>query len=149
MIDERSEKNIATLLPKVQPVMRNFLIECKKYFQEKGIEVKVISGNRTWAEQDALYSKGRTTPGPKVTNAKGGQSNHNFGLALDLGLFANGKYLGESPFYSHIGKIVEKFPSLEWGGNWKSILDEPHVQYRVPYTLTQLRERVASGKTIV
>lgn len=148
MIDERSAKNIATLHPKVQPVMRDFLIEAKKYFQEKGVEVKVISGNRTWAEQDALYSKGRTTPGPKVTNARGGQSNHNFGLAIDLGLFANGKYLGDSPFYKHIGPIVAKFPQLEWGGGWKFV-DEPHVQYRVPYTMAQLRERVTSGKAIV
>jgi peptidoglycan L-alanyl-D-glutamate endopeptidase CwlK len=148
MIDDRSAKTISTLHPKVQPVMRDFLIEAKKYFQEKGVEVKAISGNRTWAEQDALYAKGRTAPGPKVTNAKGGQSNHNFGLAIDLGLFANGKYLQDSPFYAHIGRIVEKFPALEWGGGWKFV-DEPHVQYRVPYTMAQLRERVTSGKAIV
>jgi peptidoglycan L-alanyl-D-glutamate endopeptidase CwlK len=148
MIDERSEKNIATLLPKVQPVMREFLIECKKYFQEKGVEVKAISGTRSWAEQDAIYAKGRTAPGPIVTRARGGQSNHNFGLSLDLGLFANGKYLEDSPFYRHIGKIVAKFPALEWGGAWKFV-DEPHVQYRVPYTLAQMRDRVKSGKPIV
>ncbi len=29
---------------------------------------------RTFAEQDALYAQGRSKPGAKVTNAKGGQS---------------------------------------------------------------------------
>lgn len=149
MIDPRSAKNLATLTLKVQPVFANFLIEAKKHFQEKGVDVRIISGNRTWAEQDALYAKGRTTAGPKVTNAKGGQSNHNFGIAIDLGLFKDGKYLEESPLYKDIGKIVAKFPELEWGGSWKSIVDEPHVQYRTGLTLAQMRERMAEGKAIV
>ncbi len=149
MIDERSEKNIATLNPKVQPVMRKFMLAAKEHFAALGVDVKAISGNRTWAEQDALYAKGRSTPGPKVTNARGGQSNHNFGLALDLGLFKDGKYLDESPLYKEIGKVVAKFPEIEWGGSWKSITDEPHIQFKTPYTLAQLRERVTAGKSIV
>jgi len=46
--------------------------------------LKLISGLRTYEEQDALYAQGRTAPGPKVTNAPGGHSNHNFGLAFDM-----------------------------------------------------------------
>lgn len=148
MIDERSEKNISTLNPKVQPVMREFVLACKEHFAAKGIDVRAISGNRTWAEQDALYAKGRTAPGPRVTNARGGQSNHNYGLAIDLGLFKGTKYLDESPLYKEIGMVVAKFPQLEWGGSWKFV-DEPHVQFKVPYTLAQLSERVKAGKPIV
>jgi len=148
MIDPRSQKNIDTLLPKVRPVMEAFVIEAKKYFQEKGVDCVVICGTRTYAEQDALYAKGRTAPGPIRTKARAGESNHNFGLALDLGLFAGGKYLEDSPFYARIGEIVAKFPELEWGGSWKFV-DEPHVEYRTGLTLAQMRNRVAAGRAIV
>ena len=51
---------------------------------------------RTFAEQDALYAQGRTKGGLKVTNAKGGQSYHNYGLAIDIVLLIdkdkNGTY---------------------------------------------------------
>jgi peptidoglycan L-alanyl-D-glutamate endopeptidase CwlK len=147
--DPRSAKVIATLLLKVQPTFANLLIELKKHFQEKGIECKYISGHRTYAEQDALFSKGRTTPGPIVTKAKGGESNHNFGIAVDVGLFTpDGKYLEDTPFYRDIGPIVAKFPTLEWGGSWKFV-DEPHIQWKTGLTMAQLRDRVASGKSIV
>lgn len=149
MIDPRSAKVIATLLLKVQPTFANLLIELKKHYQEKGIECKYISGTRTYAEQDALYAKGRTAPGPIVTKARGGFSNHNFGVAVDAALFLpDGRYLEDSPFYREIGKVVAKFPTLEWGGDWKFV-DEPHIQWRTGLTMAQMRERVAAGKSIV
>jgi peptidoglycan L-alanyl-D-glutamate endopeptidase CwlK len=149
MIDSRSAKVISTLLLKVQPTFANLLIELKKHYQEKGLEVKYISGTRTYAEQDALYAKGRTAPGPIVTKARGGESNHNFGIAVDVGLFLpDGKYLGDTPFYRDIGKIVKGFPTLEWGGDWKFV-DEPHIQWRTGLTMAQMRERVAAKQSIV
>jgi peptidoglycan L-alanyl-D-glutamate endopeptidase CwlK len=148
MIDARSQKNLDTLLPKVKPVMEAFVIEAKKHFQEKGVDCIVICGTRTYAEQDRLYAQGRTAPGNIVTKARGGESRHNFGLAIDIGLFVNKKYLEDSPFYDHIGPIVAKFPQLEWGGNWKFV-DEPHVEYRTGLSLAQMRERVKAGKSIV
>src|SRR5215471_18388685 len=51
--------------------------------EQEGIEILVVQGLRTWAEQDALYAQGRTASGQIVTNARGGQSYHNFGLAVD------------------------------------------------------------------
>ena len=148
MIDARSQKNLDTLLPKVRPVMEAFVLEAKKHFQEKGVDCIVIAGTRTWAEQDAIYAQGRTKPGKIVSRARGGESRHNFGLAIDLGLFVNKKYLEDSPFYDHIGPIVAKFPQLEWGGNWKFV-DEPHVEFKTGLTLAAMRERVKTGKSIV
>lgn len=148
MIDERSQRNIDTLNPKVRPVFTQLLFHLQKHFEQKGITPRYISGNRTWAEQDALFAKGRTAPGPIVTKARGGFSNHNFGLAVDVGLFKGKEYIGTSPLYREIGPIVAKFPQLEWGGNWKFV-DEPHIQYRTGLTIAQMRERVASGKSIV
>ena len=54
---------------------------------QNGIIIKVISGLRTYDEQNGLHAKGRTTPGKIVTNARGGYSNHNFGIAFDIGVF--------------------------------------------------------------
>jgi peptidoglycan L-alanyl-D-glutamate endopeptidase CwlK len=149
MIDPRSAKVISTLLLKVQPTFANLLIELKKHFQQKGLECKYISGTRTYEEQAAIYAKGRTAPGPKVSNARPGFSNHNFGIAVDVGLFLpDGRYLGDTPFYRDIGGIVATFPTLEWGGNWRFV-DEPHIQWRTGLAMAQMRERVAAGKSIV
>jgi peptidoglycan L-alanyl-D-glutamate endopeptidase CwlK len=124
-VDERSEKVIATLHPQLHAPARKFVLAAA----EQGVTIKLISGLRTYAEQDVLYAKGRTAPGPKVTNARAGYSNHNFGLAFDIGVFSGGKYLPESPLYktvAHIGKWL----GFEWGGDWTSIKDEPHYQLR-------------------
>jgi peptidoglycan L-alanyl-D-glutamate endopeptidase CwlK len=146
MIDQRSEKNIRTLVPEVRPLATK-LIEIAT---EAGISVKVISGHRSYAEQDALYAQGRTKPGAVVTKAKGGYSNHNFGLAFDIGIFSkDGKsYFGEHADYKRCGVIGESL-GLEWGGRWKSFPDEPHFQYNpLGLSIAQMRERTAKGQSL-
>jgi peptidoglycan L-alanyl-D-glutamate endopeptidase CwlK len=125
--DVRSESNIITLLPKAQIEARKFLQLCKL----TGKDVRIISGTRTYAEQNVLYSQGRTTPGKKITNAKGGQSNHNFGIAWDIGIFNNGSYiLDDHDYISLAGVVLLQTTALEWGGNWHSIKDNPHYQLK-------------------
>ena len=124
-VDERSEKVIATLHPRLRDPARKFVLAAA----EQGVTIKLISGLRTYAEQDALYAKGRTAPGPVVTKARAGYSNHNFGLAFDIGVFSGGKYIPESPAYKTIARIG-KWLGFEWGGDWTSIKDEPHYQLR-------------------
>jgi peptidoglycan L-alanyl-D-glutamate endopeptidase CwlK len=132
-VDDRSEKFIATLLPEVQPYARALVTKAAA----NGITIIVICGTRTYAEQDALYEQGRTKPGKIVTNARAGHSNHNFGVAFDIGVL--GIDLG-----------------LEWGGNWKTIQDEPHFQLRPKWAanlseqdmLAELRSRKDSGKGV-
>ena len=135
LADERSERNIATLLPQAQPIARA-LIESAAAI---GIAIKVISGTRTYEEQNALYEQGRSKPGRIVTNARGGYSNHNFGIAFDIGVFEGGRYLDESPAYKAVGALGMKL-GLEWGGNWKTIQDEPHFQLR-PAWAREMSER--------
>ena len=135
LADERSERNIATLLPQVQPLARA-LIESAAAI---GIAIKIISGTRTYEEQNALYEQGRSKAGRIVTNARGGYSNHNFGIAFDIGVFEGGRYLDESPAYKAVGAIGMKL-GLEWGGNWKTIQDEPHFQLR-PAWAREMSER--------
>lgn len=150
-VDARSEAVIATLLPEVQPIARALVQKAAAI----DIQIKVISGSRTYAEQDALYAKGRTEPGDKVTNAKGGYSNHNFGMAFDIGVFSGNKYLPDSPKYKAVGTLGLEL-GLEWGGNWTSIVDQPHFQLRPVWAadlsekelLAALRDRVATGTPV-
>lgn len=147
-VDARSEKVIATLLAPVQPIARSLVHAAR----EAGITIKVISGLRTYAEPDTLYAQGRTKPGNKVTNAKGGHSNHNFGIAFDVGVFEGSAYLGDSPKYKVVGVLGMQL-GLEWGGNWKDLVDQPHFQLRPGWAkslsqrdmLAGLRKRVADG----
>lgn len=134
-VDSRSEKVIATLLLEVQPIARALVQKAS----EVGITIKIISGLRTYEEQNALYAQGRTAPGNIVTNARGGQSNHNFGIAFDIGVFEGNKYLQESPKYKAVGALGTDL-GLEWGGNWKTIIDQPHFQLR-PMWATDLTEK--------
>ena len=108
---------------------------------------------RTFEEQDALFAIGRTKPGKRVTNARGGQSFHNYGLAVDIVLLVdkdkNGTYetaSWDTKSDSDGDKIsdwmecvsVFKMWGWEWGGEWKSFKDAPHFQKVFGYTTPQL-----------
>jgi len=140
-IDSRSAGNIATLRKDAQAKAREWLLKCL----EAGINVKIITGTRTYQEQDTLYAQGRTTAGIKVTNAPAGYSWHNFGVGWDFVVFdANGQPQWESPLMERCGKIAESL-GLEWGGHWTGFQDTPHIQLKTGHTLAEARQRVANG----
>lgn len=150
-VDARSEKVIATLLPEVRPYARALVQQASL----GGIRIRIISGLRTYEEQDALYAQGRTTRGKIVTKARGGHSNHNFGVAFDVGVFDGAQYLPDSPKYKAVGVLGVEL-GLEWGGNWKTIVDQPHFQLRPAWAadlaerdmLARFRSRVAAGEPL-
>ena len=141
-LDPRSAANIATLLPAAQRAARALLAAANDGRLGPGIFVKVIAGTRTYAEQDALYAQGRTTPGPIVTDAPAGFSNHNFGIAFDVGIFNGGVYLDDSPLYAQVGALGRS-QGLEWGGDWASFPDQPHFQLAWSGSLAEARKLVA------
>lgn len=141
----RSEKNILTLHPRAQEAARKFL----KRLHDAGINARILSGTRTYAEQNYLYSLGRTRPGNKVTNAKGGQSNHNFGIAWDIGIFNDqGAYFPESPLYDKAAE-VGLVPELEWGGHWRRFVDKPHYQLKTGLSVSQICDRFERGESFI
>ena len=150
-LDERSARNVATLQPDVRP----FATALVERAAMQGIVIKVISGTRSYVEQDTLFAQGRTAPGNIVTNARGGQSNHNFGIAFDVGVFDGRRYLDHSPLYKAVGAIGLAL-GLEWGGNWTSFVDEPHFQLRPIWAkniperdmLAELERRHARHETV-
>jgi peptidoglycan LD-endopeptidase CwlK len=142
---QRSERNIATLHIKAQEAARKFL----KLVTSAGIDARIISGVRSYAEQDKLFAKGRTEPGSIVTNARGGQSNHNFGIAWDIGIFDGaGGYLPNSSLYDKAAQ-VGKLSELEWGGDWQSFKDKPHYQLVTNLPIKDVREHFEKGLSFV
>lgn len=118
--DPRSEKNLATVQPQLQKLGRELL----RRLAAEGLTFKVTSGNRTKEEQRALYAKGRTAPGSKVTWTL--NSRHIGGRAIDLTLFSGKNPVWESKHYKRAGEIGEEL-GLIWGGRWKTP-DQPHFE---------------------
>lgn len=141
--DPRTEMAIATLLPKAQAKAREFM-------RVAGPDCKILSGTRTYAEQNALFRQR-----PVVTRARGGQSNHNFSIAWDVGIFHNGHYLtgathAEEAAYDALARNIKAHVTgLEWGGDWRSIVDKPHYQLVTGKTLAQVRAAFESGKPFI
>lgn len=146
----RTERSIQTLHLRAQEAAR----ACLTAIRATGINARIISGTRTYAEQNVLFRKGRFgNPGPRVTKARGGESNHNFGIAWDIGIFTqNGAYLEESPLYDQAGPaaLAAGVIGLEWGGNWIDFVDLPHYQLATPgLSLSQVRQRFETGQPYI
>lgn len=133
-----TDKNIATLHPAIRQDVEDAINE----LAASGVKVRVTFGFRTNAEQDKLYAQGRTTPGNIVTNAKGGESIHNYGLAVDV--------VEIQPMYGYSpdgypaerwNTIAKAFKSrgFEWGNDWPKFKDKPHFEKCFGKTLKYLQ----------
>ncbi len=124
-MNDASQKRLA----KVHPELASRIQALIEGLAQQGLQIEVVQGLRTFAEQDALFAQGRTKPGPIVTRARGGQSNHNYGLAVDLVPFNNGQPNWNAPLsvWTTIGMAAHNL-GLQWGGDWKKFVDKPHVQ---------------------
>lgn len=139
--------------PKTDAADAAFLEQSNRIGTEYGFfDARIISGTRTYAEQNTLYRKGRYgSTENKVTNARSGQSNHNFGTAWDIGLFENGKYITDDKKYKQLAPLVTApLPELEWGGHWHSFPDYPHYQHRTSVTsVSSVRHLFEAGEMYV
>ena len=149
--EERSERVLAGLHLSAQAAARRLLLLARS----AGFTARLLSGTRSYAEQDRLHAQGRYgNPGPRVTNARGGQSNHNFCIAWDIGLFdADGTYLNgdtsdEIAAYRRLGQLVRPL-GLEWGGDWKGIPDVPHYQLPTGRSVAETRRLFEAGQAYV
>ena len=115
---------------------------------DEGLGIFIVSGLRTFPEQALLYVQGRTKPGKIVTNARPGESYHNFGLAFDFAVM-KGSSLVWNPDHADWKRFVRlgKEAGFAWGGDWTSFKDYPHLQLAGAPSLTTLRGQFPNGWT--
>ncbi|MBN9285412.1 MULTISPECIES: M15 family metallopeptidase [Flavobacterium] len=137
-MDKATQQRIEKLHPFVREEMTKIIQECDKQLTGRA-KIRITQGLRTVKEQNDLYAIGRTVPGKKVTNAKGGQSIHNYGFAVDICLIIDGKTASwdtvkdwDNDTISDWYECVRIFAKhgWEWGGNWKKFKDLPHFDKR-------------------
>ncbi len=165
MIDKISETRILKLHPKIRE-------EVLKIYREQiypaltgGVYCRITHTLRTFEEQNELYKLGRTKLFDAddnrigiVTNAKGGQSFHNYSLAVDFCIMSSRTAIWDvSVDLDKDGKrdwfeVIDIFKRNGWesGADWKGKLrDFPHVQKTFGYTTKQLLEKWNSGDTFI
>ena len=148
-------KDVTQLHPRLQVKFKLLQKKCA----QKGIKIKATECLRTAKEQDALYAKGRTAPGHKVTNVcgKDAKSMHQWGVAFDVAIDMDTDNDGDVDIrdlynvklLNVVGQIGQSI-GLEWGGSWKSIVDKPHFQ--LPdwgSTPTKLKARYGTPKKFI
>lgn len=125
----------------VHPRLKALAVELIKRAYHEGINIRITAGLRTNAEQQRLYNQGRTTPGNIVTNARPGQSIHNFGLAIDYVLVneddTNVSWVVNKQ-WRRVGAIGKQL-GFQWGGDWTSFRDYPHLDLQRGMSLANLR----------
>ncbi|QMV45029.1 M15 family metallopeptidase [Cohnella cholangitidis] len=140
----REVQAVTGLHPIVAEHKDKLIAESKKI----GIRVVITDDFRSTEEQDALYRKGRSDGGAIVTQVKGGQSFHNYGLAIDFALgVAGGKVIwdleydgngnGKSDWMEVVA--IAKRLGFSWGGDWASFPDYPHLQMDFGYSIGELQ----------
>ena len=137
MINSRS---LDDLHPKVKDLAEKFISVCK----EHGFEILIYSTYRDIEAQNKIYVQGRTIAGKIVTNAKGGQSFHNYRVAFDWVPTIAGKPLwSDATAYLKCAELGEAL-GLEWAGRWKSFKETAHLQYTGGLSLADFQ----AGKSI-
>ncbi|MEK3792049.1 M15 family metallopeptidase [Paenibacillus sp. FSL R7-0204] len=132
----------------LHPVLEAGTVALIERCYARGVPIIVTQGLRTIAEQDALYAQGRTRPGRIVTNARGGHSYHNYGLAIDFALLLpNGSSVswdmtrdGDQDGVADWQEVIQEAKALgfESGGDWTSFKDYPHLQMTFGLRLADL-----------
>lgn len=133
MKDKYTVDRIKLLHPKAIPVFTSFI---EKAENDLDIIIRITDGFRSFDEQTKLYARGRTEKGPVLTNAKAGQSYHNYGLAIDLVIMENNQ-----PNYGYDNsKIYEigKEYTITWGGNFPHLADRPHFELSFGHSTKEL-----------
>ncbi len=119
---------ITDLDPVVQPICQAHIDECAKH------EIDIIL-TATWRDieaQDALYAIGRNAGDTRryVTNAKGGQSWHQYRCAWDIVPVVGGKAVWNDPALWDKVIALGVAVGAEAGANWTSFKDQPHFQHK-------------------
>lgn len=164
-MDQITLSRIQTLHPKI----RKKVLDCYSYINSKllgkGVRLRLAYTTRTIEEQNKLYSQGRTKLYDKngnrlgkVTQAKGGESIHNYHLAFDIVILLDKDFDDrfESATYEMLDfdkdgtsdwmEVVKylKSQGFVWGGDWK-FKDKPHFEMTFGHTWRTLKNKIGKG----
>jgi peptidoglycan L-alanyl-D-glutamate endopeptidase CwlK len=140
-IDLALKKNVKIdlgLRPLVQRQADYLLAVCEAL----GEPLRITEGLRSIERQNALYDQGRTIPGNIVTNARGGESFHNYGVAFDV-VFTKTGYVGNWELVGKVGKAL----GFEWGGDFPNLKDNPHFEMKLGKTIQDFKENKVDYKS--
>ncbi|WP_372512777.1 M15 family metallopeptidase [Bacillus salipaludis] len=144
----QTKKQPVSLPTGLNPMVKAATNQLIQQTAKKGITVVITDGFRSAEDQDQLYKKGRTAGGTIVTYAKGGESFHNYGLAVDFALKTpsanviwDRNYDGNQnglPDWDEVVAIAKGL-GFQWGGDWPQFKDYPHLQMDFGLTLADLQ----------
>ena len=137
-----ASRSLSDLTPKARELCMKWIDACRK----EGVDVLVYCTYRDGKEQDELYMIGRTKPGNIVTNARAGDSWHNWRRAWDaVPLVAGKPQWNGASLYAKMGRVAEEL-GIEWAGRWTGKLKETaHFQVTEGVTLAQLKSGQATA----
>ncbi|MFD2627260.1 M15 family metallopeptidase [Oceanobacillus kapialis] len=138
----------ASIPSELHPLVEEQIDKVIEEAEKINIEVVITDTLRTFEEQEALYEQGRTTEGNIVTHAEGGESYHNYGLAIDYALSDqdgdiiwdiayDGNNNGERDWFE-VANIAKDL-GFEWGGDWENFKDYPHLQMTFGLSIRELQ----------
>lgn len=146
-MDRERAKREVPMPSELHPVVEENKQKLIQRAKEKGIPIVITDGFRSIEEQNKLYEKGRTTEGDIVTTVKGGDSYHNYGLAIDFALLnsegnavwdtmrdSNGNHRSDWMEVVSIAKML----GFTWGGDWE-FKDYPHLQMDFGLSMRDLK----------
>lgn len=120
-----NSRDISLLRPDVEANCRKWLELCKA----AGLNVLVTQTVRDEEYQRSLYAQGRTKPGSIVTNSTTPTFHSaKAGLAFDFCKNVKGHEYDDTEFFREAAAIAKKI-GFSWGGDWKSFVDMPHIQW--------------------
>lgn len=135
LYDQITLDRINTFHPKFREWLKELYLEANNKLLPKGYRLRFTHVLRTIEEQNELYSQGRTKKGSIITNSKGGQSIHNYGLAFDIVILRdldnNGTFeTADFTVNSYWKKVASFFKEkgFTWGGDFKTFKDAPHFE---------------------
>jgi peptidoglycan L-alanyl-D-glutamate endopeptidase CwlK len=137
----QSKIHFDTLNPDAKPIFEEFLRLCHDKFN-----VQITSGSRTAEEQDELYAIGRTKTGKIITNAKGGQSAHNYGMAIDVVVLnRDGECDWRPETYGMLWTLAKEAgldkKGLSWAGEWKSFKEAVHFDLSNAHSIAAIKDK--------
>ncbi|MFJ7752203.1 M15 family metallopeptidase [Peribacillus muralis] len=137
------------LADELHPIVAEKKDELIQRANELDIPIIITAGYRSLEEQNELYEKGRLNTGNIVTYAKGGESLHNFGLAIDFAILnKQGEAIWDMDYDGNDNRksdwmevvTIAKGLGFEWGGDWPGFKDYPHLQMTFGLSLRELQQ---------